>query len=164
MRLGCETLLPEGASVAKVGGPGKAFWAGGRNWDVDARFLENARRTAEKAGHGPYFGDWRLEVAPPVPSADDRFLHVLTATDTSVGTPVAARRVSDADCDGVVLTVPDHVRGGVKGVLEATFRFRRTGSVGGDVRLVFRPADGSAEQVVARPLATALQPQAGILL
>lgn len=163
-RLFCETLLPEGASVAKVGGPGKAFWAGGRNWDVDARFLENARRTAEKAGHGPYFGDWRLEVAPPVPSADDRFLHVLTATDTSVGTPVAARRVSDADCDGVVLTVPDHVRGGVKGRLEATFRFRRTGSVGGDVRLVFRPADGSAEQVVARPLATALQPQAGILL
>ncbi len=162
-RLFCETLLPKGARIAKVGGPGREFWANGKNWEVDSRFLAGVRKRAKEAGRGPYFGNWRLEVTPSAPAAKDSFLHVLTAADTAVSTPVAATDASDATRDGVTLTLPNHVRNGVKGTLELTLRFNREGAVGGTMRLVFTP-QGGKPQIQERPLATTIQPQSGVML
>ncbi|MBM4048792.1 MAG: hypothetical protein FJ279_27120, partial [Planctomycetes bacterium] len=33
-RMFCRTLLPEDASLTPVGGPGKEFWAAGKNWNI----------------------------------------------------------------------------------------------------------------------------------
>ena len=142
-RLFCETVLPADARLEKIGGPGKEFWTNGKNWEPDAAFLASAARGAKRTGRGPYFGAWRLEVAPGAPRANDRFLHVLTATDTSAARPQVQSLVTDA-CDGVTLTLPDGRR--------VELQFNRTGAVGGTIAVNGTP----------RPLATTVQPQAGV--
>lgn len=161
-RLFCETLLPKGAGLKKVGGPGREFWANGKNWEMDERYRANAMKAAERAGRGPYFGNWRLEVTPGAPSANDRFLHVLTAADTSVAAGVVAKDASDATRDGVTIVVPNHVRGGVMGTMELTLRFNREGTVGGDVRVAFTPAGGVA-QVQERSFTAGILKQSGFV-
>ena len=142
-RLFCETVLPADARLEKIGGPGKEFWTNGKNWEPDAAFLASAARGAKRTGRGPYFGAWRLEVAPGAPRAQDRFLHVLTATDTAAARPQARKIATDA-CDGVALTLPDGRRVEVK--------FNRTGAVGGTIAVNGTP----------RPLTTTVQPQSGV--
>ena len=145
-RLFSQTFLPADAAVEKVGGEGREFWANGRNWEVEERYLESVKRTCEKEGVGPYLGNWRIEVTAREQKPETRFLHVLTATDTSVERPIAARFVKDGLHDGVELTMPDGSH--------LTFMFNRTGEPGGEVR----------EGGKSRPLATKVQPQKGILL
>ena len=142
-RLFCETVLPEDATLEKIGGPGKEFWSNGKNWEPDAAFLASAARGAKRTGRGPYMGAWRLEVAPGAPRANDRFLHVLTATDTSAARPKVERIKTDA-CDGVTIAI---------GATKATVLFNRTGTVGGS----FTIGNGSAHT-----FATSVQPQAGL--
>ncbi len=91
----CRTLLPADAVIEKVGGPGKEFWAAGRNWD-----LENRRGlTAENLA---MIGRWRLEVSPGSERKEDCFLHViqvgdqkLDAMDKVGGSQARRTRVSD---------------------------------------------------------------------
>ena len=142
-RLFCETILPADARLEKIGGPGKEFWSNGKNWEPDAAFLASAARGAKRTGRGPYMGAWRLEVAPGAPRANDRFLHVLTATDTTATCPQVERIKTDT-CDGVTVAV---------GATKATVLFNRTGTVGGTIAC----GEGSA-----RPLATTVQPQSGL--
>lgn len=162
-RLFCRTLLPAGADIGKVGGKGREFWANGRNWELDSRFLKQAEGTARKKGRGPYYGSWRIEVKPGAPAKNDRFLHVLTACDTTVGAPPKTEKIVDGDHDGAVLTFPGVVRDGVRGMLVARFRFNRSGAVGGDVRLSFTP-DGAAAAITLcdRPLSDAVLRQEGM--
>ena len=148
-RLLCETILPEGATLTKIGGPGKEFWSNGKNWEPDTAFLASAERGAKRTGRGPYFGAWRLEVSPDAPHANDRFLHVLTATDTSAATAPKTRRISDGSRDGVVIEVPKKDGG----VTEVTILFNREGHVGGEI------AFGKDSP---RPFSTVVQPQSGI--
>lgn len=145
-RLFCETLLPTDARLVCVGGPERAFWSNGRNWEIEPSWLAQARRACEAAGRGPYWGEWRVETQPGAPRADDRFLHVLTATDTTAPAGVVARRIEEANRDGVVLTFADGE--------EVALLFARTGPVGGEIRL-----GGTA-----RPLATTVTPQRGVLM
>ena len=142
-RLFCETVLPADARLEKIGGPGKEFWSNGKNWEPDAAFLASAARGAKRTGRGPYMGAWRLEVAPGAPRANDRFLHVLTATDTTATCPQVERIKTDT-CDGVTVAV---------GATKATVLFNRTGTVGGTSAC----GEGSV-----RPLATTVQPQSGL--
>ena len=168
-RLFCETILPEDARLEKIGGPGKEFWANGKNWEPDAAFLAAAGRGAERTGQGPYFGAWRLEVAPGMPRAQDRFLHVLTAADTSATAPIIEKIVADGR-DGVTVKVPNVVRGKWRGTLKATFSFNRTGPVGGWVDFSFvgepvAPSESLARlssMGLPRSLATTIQPQEGL--
>jgi len=74
-RLFGYSLLPRGASVEKVGGPGREFLVAGKNYPVEAN---------------PEAGAWRIEVKPPAPSETDLFLHVLYA---AVGDAAPPRRV-----------------------------------------------------------------------
>jgi heparin/heparan-sulfate lyase len=147
-RLFCETVLPEDAKPEKIGGPGREFWSNGRNWEPDAAFLASAARGAKRAGRGPYFGAWRLEVSPGAARKSDRFLHVVTACDTTMENPPRVRRVQDGARDGVVVEVPK--KGG--GLSEVTVLFNRDGDVGGAI------AFGKD----SRPFTTVVQPQSGI--
>ena len=150
-RLFCETILPDDAKLAKIGGPGKEFWSNGKNWEPDTAFLASAERGTKRTGRGPYFGAWRLEVAPGAPRTTDRFLHVLTAADTSVSAAPAAKRVSRDGMDGVVVALPSS-SGEAK---EVTVLFNREGPVGGEI---------SFGKDAPRPLATSVQPQQGLCL
>ena len=149
-RLYQQTLLPRAAAFEKVGGPGREWWANGRNWEVDEKYLASTRAECAKRGRGPYDGAWRLEVRLPEPAAETTFLHVLTATDSAVGRPVKAEYVADAagGREGARLTLGDG-----RGV---TVLFNRQGACSGSVRF----DDEGAE----RALATTVQKQAGAIL
>ena len=88
-RLFCETILPEDATLEKIGGPGKEFWSNGKNWEPDTAFLAAAARGAKRTGRGPYMGAWR-------------------ATRPQV------RKIATEACDGVEIVLPDGRRAEVK--------------------------------------------------
>jgi hypothetical protein len=68
-------LLPEHASVRKIGGEDLMAWTRGREWPQEvARLYRGDRNDA-----------WRIEEQPTGKRADDFFLHVLYACDK--GTP-----------------------------------------------------------------------------
>jgi len=64
--LHCSVLLPAGASVSKIGGPGHEFEVDGVNYETSF--------PADDAGE---IGSWRVEVCPHAPAAEDLFLHVI---------------------------------------------------------------------------------------
>ena len=150
-RLFCETFLPEDAKLEKIGGPGKEFWSNGKNWEPDVSFLASTARGAKRTGRGPYFGAWRLEVSPSKPRASDRFLHVLTAADTSSQAP-HTRKIARDGMDGVVVTLPAPSGD----TTEATVLFNREGPVGGMISI--------GKNAPLRSFTTAVQKQSGILL
>lgn len=143
-RLFCQTLLPENAVIEKIGGPGKEYWANGKNWEVEADFDRRARARAKAQGHDVYFGAWRESVSPAVPARSDRFLHVLTAADTDTDSAPLAVLLRDDYRDGVLLELPDGRR--------VTVFFNRAGEVGGEIMI-----DGSKKQFTDK-----VQPQAGV--
>lgn len=145
-RLFCEALLPKDAELVTLGGPGREFWANGRNWELFTGFVASSLKACEKEGRGPYWGEWRVETHPGAARKDDRFLHVLTAADAGTPRGVKAELVQDETRDGVALTLPDGRK--------MTILFTRTGDVGGEVKT----DDG------IHPLATTVAPQSGVLL
>jgi heparin/heparan-sulfate lyase len=75
-RLFCRTLLPEEATITKVGGPGHEFDYNGHNrlpkgWPDPKRFPPEMQ-----------LGKWRLEVTPSDGSSECVYLHVLFPADT----------------------------------------------------------------------------------
>ena len=161
-RLFCETMLPRSATLSKTGGPGREFWASGKNWEMDPKFKAQAEATAKKLGIGTYFGKWRMEVSPAAAAKEDRFLHVLTAADTARETPVATAPVHEEGRDGVKLSIPGGSLDGKSGLLEVTCLFNRSGDVGAEVRC--RLADSAGETLAFRNfvLDNTIQPQAGV--
>lgn len=143
-RLFCETLLPEGAEITLVGGPGKEYWANGKNWEVEKEYDDMARERSKKKGHDVYFGAWREEVSPAEPAEKDRFLHVLTAADTETMCPPETELLQDALRDGVRLTLPDGK--------QVTVYFNRDDEVGGEIIINGKAVTFTDE----------VQPQAGI--
>lgn len=80
-KLTVQTLLPEKASVTKIGGAGKQFWVGdqtddfannGYNFDL---MTDPSPDSAIEAGWG------RIEVSPADENLSDTFLHVLAVSD-----------------------------------------------------------------------------------
>ena len=64
------TLLPQAAEIEIIGGPGKQFFASGRNWPLEA---------GDAALNRPnHFGAWRMEVSALGAKRSD-FLHILHA-------------------------------------------------------------------------------------
>lgn len=161
-RLFAETLLPKNAVLTKVGGPGQEFWASGRNWELDPKFVRQAMARAARRGTGPYFGNWRLEVSPAAANLDDRFLHVLTATDISQDKPVTTRLIRDGTCDGVVLTIPGYKNNGLDGTLTVTILFNHTGELGGEVFYSVRGGDGFETYSEQFTFENSVMPQAGV--
>ena len=76
-RLEAKVLLPKGALIKSVGGPGLEFVVDGKNYD------ENGKLEAMIAKLGPNRGEpgaWRIEVSPPKDETEDSFLVVLLPT------------------------------------------------------------------------------------
>jgi heparin/heparan-sulfate lyase len=92
-RLFCRTILPEGAKLARVGGAGKQFWSGGRNWSLPEGF--RAPETTE------LLGQWRVEVTPIEQKEEDLFLHLIQVGDASLKTMVQSELVREDDRIGV---------------------------------------------------------------
>jgi hypothetical protein len=73
-RLFCKTLLPEKATLAKVGGPDHEFDYNGTN--------RPHKQPPEKVFPEMQLGAWRLDVTPADDTAECVYLHVLVPTDT----------------------------------------------------------------------------------
>jgi len=118
-RLFCRTLYPKDAVLTKVGGPGKEFFACGRNWEL-AREVE--KRWKGKA----LLGNWRVEVSPGDPRTDDVFLHLIQVGEEILTAMAPAELVEE---DGVV---------GVRfrsGERSATVTFATRGAASGQIRI-----------------------------
>ena len=163
-RLFCRTLLPADASLRTVGGPGKEFWASGKNWELDPKFLKAANYNANRCGKGPYFGNWRLEVAPSAPAADDRFLHVLVASDQVADGGVTSRYVKDGNRDVAFVEMADGTVDGVRGRVRVAVGFNRTGEIGAEIRAAVYGPDGAKLKEKTEKLANAVESQSGVLL
>ncbi len=92
-RLFCRTLLPEKAQLAVIGGPGRQFWSGGRNWP-----LPKGYRTPDTT---PLLGQWRVEVSPREERADDLFLHLIQVGDSGLERMVRSRLMQKGSQVGV---------------------------------------------------------------
>lgn len=140
-RVFCRTLLPEDAVVGKIGGPGRQFWADGRNWP-----LPEGYRTPDTTA---LLGQWRVEVTPGALRQDDHFLHLIHVGDRdSLRTMAQSELVRE---DGMV------------GV-----RFSRDGDAWRVLFAVEGPAAGrveirrDGEVVLDRPLTNSVAPQSGL--
>jgi heparin/heparan-sulfate lyase len=81
-QLHIRPLLPEGAVIRKVGGPGKEFWVD--SVATNYAIPETAKPPVEA-------GAWRVEIAPGRPQREDEFLTVLTVMEAGTPAPAAVR-------------------------------------------------------------------------
>jgi heparin/heparan-sulfate lyase len=91
-RLFLDALLPARASLEKVGGPGREYLVGEKNFpnDLTPRLAE--RGSAET-------GAWRLELRPRDAAAEDHFLAVMQVASTAKTAP---SKVTPLDASGRV--------------------------------------------------------------
>lgn len=135
-----RTLLPEDATIRKIGGPGHQFEVNGENLDMyDAWYDRLGPSFAKRIG----LGLWRIEVEPARASREDTFLHVLRATDAAAPGRLEAERLMTEEGPGARIRTPDG---------EVTVTFARRGSVGGHITI-----RRGAETVVDRPLARTVE-------
>ncbi|MBI4908803.1 MAG: heparinase II/III family protein [Acidobacteria bacterium] len=86
-------LMPEGAEITPVGGPGKEFWVFGENFP-------NRPRSGDPSDFET--GEWRVEVSPSRASSEDVFLNVMQVMDDAVA-PLPVRRVDAGEGAGFEL-------------------------------------------------------------
>lgn len=99
-RIICRTMLPEKATLTKIGGPGKQFWADGRNWP-----LPEGYRTPDTT---ELLGQWRMEVSPDEAREEDMFLHFIQVGDLSMSEMVQAELVREDGLVGVSFGFSDN--------------------------------------------------------
>jgi heparin/heparan-sulfate lyase len=97
---GRDALATGGATLTKVGGPGKEYWVFGQNYtnDVDPQRLE--RSSIETAA-------WRIEVSPKAAKAEDLFLNVMQVTDRRAPSRRPVRRLDAGDRVGCLIEGPE---------------------------------------------------------
>ena len=71
-KLVTRCLWPQKVKVELIGGPGREFWASGKNWELHPVFDKNYK--------GKLHGNWRIEVSPEEPAEFDMFVHLLHAS------------------------------------------------------------------------------------
>ncbi len=148
-----RTLLPRDRVSVKIGGPGKEFWADGRNWP--AADAKQQRYMADPAGTPTpdrnLFGQWRMEISPAQARTRDLFLHLIEVGDKTVLTAMTpSTLIEDEQTAGVEFQA---------GARTVRVVFQKAGAVGGHIRI----AEGGAV-LADRPLATAVQRQEGLAL
>jgi len=138
-RMFCRTFLPGDALLKKVGGPGREFWAAGKNWEIDRGDL------------GPdalaLMGQWRVEVSPGAPREEDHFLHVIQVGGQDLSEMDRTELVRRGDRVGVRIS---------SGGLDAEATFNTTGELGGTIQLMGNGA------TLNRELSKTVEPQSGI--
>jgi len=138
-RMFCRTLLPEDAVLTPVGGPGKEFWAAGKNWDIVTKGL-----TPENLA---MMGQWRVEISPGAARKADVFLHVIQVGDQKLQHMDETELLQGPAQCGVRLSTSDCVW---------ELMFNIDGALGGHIR---RKGGAAA---IDRPLTSQVQAQAGI--
>ncbi|MGD9497479.1 MAG: heparinase II/III family protein [Armatimonadota bacterium] len=136
-RIFCRTLLPENALLTPVGGPGREFLAGGRNWPLPAGV-----EYSELMGWG------RVEVSAPQPAQEALFLHLLQAADQREKTMSAAELVREEGLVGVRFAAGERT---------AEVTFATAGEAAGRIRI----ARGQ-QVLVERDLTQQVQAQTGL--
>lgn len=162
-RIFCRTLLPTNAVLSKVGGPGREFWSSGKNWALDPKFVVEANRKGESCGKGPYFGKWRLEVAPALPSEEDRFLHVLTAGSSKDTEGVRCWYGADGGQDVAYVEFASQ-DGVAHDTVCVEVRFNGSGDIGAELRYIVLDANGATVSEKCECLGNTIEPQSGVLL
>lgn len=116
-----RTLLPAPAAMVKIGGPGKEFWAGGRNWPV--------REDWQKYTPDQHlFGCWRMEISPLRPQHRDVFLHLIqVGAKQSLKEMTPSSLVKDAHQVGVEF---------VDGQRTIRVLFNLKGDIGGRIKIM----------------------------
>ncbi len=140
-RLFCRTLYPQDAVFTKIGGPGKEFYACGRNWDV-------VPEVEERYGDTALWGHWRMEVSPGKPRTDDVFLHLIQVGDQSLSKMVDSTLIEKDDTVGVHFQAEDKT-------IDVTFATK--GDASGHIKIT---RDDSI--VVDQDLTQSVMPQAGL--
>ncbi|RRQ22852.1 VanZ family protein [Thiohalobacter thiocyanaticus] len=137
-RLTGRILLPERPRVARIGGEGKEFWLGDRNYDDDGAVYERiARRDERDRTLEP--GAWRLEVSPSAPARVDHYLVVMLPALLDETRVTAIRRLPDrADAVGCELRT---------GERRSQWWFARDGS---QVELIRYDKEGEIERRIIR--------------
>ena len=138
-RMLCRTLLPEDAVLTPVGGPGKEFWAAGKNWDIVTKGLRPENLAM--------MGQWRVEVSPGATRKADVFLHVIQVGDQQLQGMDKTELLQGGQRCGVRLNA---------GSQSWEVTFDTTGPLGGHIDRVGGPGP------IDRPLAVTVQPQSGI--
>ena len=139
-RLFGQVFLPADARITLVGGPGRQFMSGSRNWPLPPGYAI--------LPDNELLGQWRIEVSPEGERKEDYFLHLLEVGDQDKLTAIgSAKAVTGQDETGV--------------------EFARAG---GTARVVFAlhgPPSGrikicTSEKTLDQPLTQKVQPQAGM--
>lgn len=76
-----QTLLPENASVTKIGGEGKQFWVGNQAGDFENDGNNFALSSVPGPDSAVEAGWGRIEVSPSAARLSDTFLNVLAVSD-----------------------------------------------------------------------------------
>ena len=140
-RMWCRTLWPRYARLTAVGGPGREFFAAGKNWSIETGNLGPE--------HLATMGQWRVEVTPAEPRREEVFLHVIQVGDRQLAAMDPTVLIEEEGRCGVRL-----VAGG--GTWEVVFH--ATGEIGGRIRR------SGAAATIDRPLASTVEPQSGLML
>jgi len=139
-RIMCRTMLPEDAVLTKIGGPGKQFWADGRNWP-----LPEGYRIPDT---NEFLGQWRMEVEPGQARNEDMFLNLIQAGDLSMSEMSPAKLIEKDNQVGVSFRF---------GGNETTVMFAVEGKAAGHIRIV-----SNGKTLVDKPLTESVQNQVGL--
>ena len=139
-RMLLRTLLPADAVLTPVGGPGKEYYAAGKNWSIVDRGL--------KPENLAMMGQWRVEVTPGAARAEDVFLHVIQVGDQQLESMDDVELVETDRTAGVRLTSGDRTW---------EVAFNTTGELGGRIK-----RSGAGTPIDTR-LTNTVEPQTGIM-
>ncbi len=90
-KLFCRTLFPENINIEKIGGEGKQFWSGGRNWPIP-KANQNTM---------PLLGQWRVEISAQQETVNVGFLHLMQVGDLSLTKMVDTNPVQSQGVKGL---------------------------------------------------------------
>ena len=94
--LAAKVLLPDGAEINAIGGPGLQFFVDDKNYDENGTLEALIRKLGPGRGEP---GAWRIEVTPPRDERDDLFLVVMLPT---LGDKAPIHRVRRLEAEGRV--------------------------------------------------------------
>lgn len=101
----CRTLFPKKARLELIGGEGRQFWSGGRNWPMPVFTPDDygyTKRNLFPPDTHPEVGQWRLEVRPPAGNKCDFFMHMIKVGEESMASMPSTKTFDKDGKMGVV--------------------------------------------------------------
>ena len=132
-----KTLLPKDAILKKIGGPGRQFMAGGRNWSLP--------KSHPVPATNELFGQWRMEIAPKENRKEDFFLHLIQVGDLSLTKETESTLVDEGNRIGLTYRYNKKV---------VTVLFAKTGKAAGFIQIL-----DNGQVVVEQPLSDSVLAQ-----